>query len=380
MRIAFFMNQIITGGIENILVNILRELKKSYPEIVVTVISLKKVTEKRFLDFFIENEIKLIDDNPLAPFTCTIYTRGIKGKIRKLVQRVKKIRLRSKLEKDYDLIVDYFNGSFSFLLRKVYKIPKICFLHLSTDAYYAAHKSVVREHLYVYDKVVTISKSFYNDLVVDFPDEKEKFEMIYNPVDCKYIKTLSKKCVIEKQKFFTCVARCGPEKDHKTLIYAFAKFLHAENYPNVKLYVLGEGPLLKEWQNLCVLLNIDTHVVFVGNVTNPCQYVSGAMANILPTFGEGLPTVLIEAQAVNTINIASNVKSGISEILLNGDGGLLFEPENAYDLAKNMSYVYHNKIDKQTMIKEAAAALNRFDVRSNVSKIYDLFTQIITKK
>lgn len=373
MKIAFLMQQIITGGIENILVNILRELKK-YPEYEITVISSKKVTEKKFLDFFAENNINLIDDNFFMPFQSS----GIKGKISKLTQCIKKYRVRKQLQTGYDVIVDYFNGNFGFVLRKV-NAPKVAFMHLSIDAYYKAHSSV-KSHLEIYDKIVSISKSFYNDLIKDYPDKKEKFEMIYNPVDIEYIQKFSKKRVIKAKAYFTTVARLAPEKDHETLIYAFAKFLHQEKYPDVKLYVLGEGPLQEKWQNLCIKLNVDAYVEFLGNVLNPYQYVNGAMANILSSFGEGLPTVLIEAQAVNTLNIASNVKSGIAEILLDGEGGLLFEPGNTYDLANKMSDIYHKKINKTNMIKKSNEALNRFDVKTIISQLDDLFKKMVQLK
>ena len=78
---------------------------------------------------------------------------------------------------------------------------------------------------------------------------------------------------------------------------------------------------------------------------NPFVYMKNALVNVLSSYGEGLPTVLIESAAVDTLNIASDCKYGPREILLNGDGGLLFEPGNVEQLAKCFDDVYNKKID-----------------------------------
>ena len=164
------------------------------------------------------------------------------------------------------------------------------------------------------------------------------------------------------------------------MLNAFAEFLKKEKYPDVYLYILGTGPLLEQWQELCKSLQIDKNVVFCGNVLNPSVYVKHAIANILSTFGEGLPTVLIESQIAKTLNIASNVECGISEILLDGQGGILFEAENHIDLAQKMSDVYHNKVNTKQMIKNSEKALDRFDAKSICVKLDDLFDNIINNK
>ena len=89
--------------------------------------------------------------------------------------------------------------------------------------------------------------------------------------------------------------------------------------------------------------------------------MKGAIANILSSKSEGLPTVLIESIAIGTINISSDCRNGPSEILCDGAGGLLFEPGNAEQLAKCMDAVFNNRIDIKNMKSVAYNGLKRFD-------------------
>ena len=102
--------------------------------------------------------------------------------------------------------------------------------------------------------------------------------------------------------------------------------------------------------------------------------MKNAVANVLSSRGEGLPTVLIESAAVGTLNISSNCKCGPREILLAGRAGLLFEPGNAAQLAKCMCDVYNKKVNVKSMIKKSTDALNRFDAETIVGQIISLIS------
>lgn len=277
-----------------------------------------------------------------------------------------------------DVLIDYFNGYFFYSIKNI-PVKKILFPHCSLNVFLLHGEKILYEMLKTYDKIICISKSFYNGMISLYPEFKDKFVCIYNPIDIYHIKNKSQEAEIVQNGglYFTSVARLSEEKDHETLLRAFALFLKNENFPNIKLYILGSGPLKEQWEQLSESLKIDKNVVFLGNVLNPYKYVKGAIANILSSFGEGLPTVLIEAQVLNTLNIASNVESGISEILMNGDAGILFESKNVFDLAKKMSDVYNNRIDKNLMLKTAKKGLKRFDIKDRCKDIDKEFKKIL---
>lgn len=86
----------------------------------------------------------------------------------------------------------------------------------------------------------------------------------------------------------------------------------------------------------------------------------GAVANILSSQSEGLPTVVLESVVLGRPTISSNCKSGPKEILLNGRGGLLFDVGNAAQLAEQMAYVMDNDAEIKKMTNRAMRELCRF--------------------
>ena len=103
----------------------------------------------------------------------------------------------------------------------------------------------------------------------------------------------------------------------------------------------------------------------------------GAIAHILSSYSEGLPTVLLEAMAVGTVNISSDCKNGPREILLDGDAGLLFAPGNADELAQHMDKIWNNKIAVEKLKNTATKSLARFDA---VQIATDVAGRIKTKR
>ncbi|AFZ28080.1 glycosyltransferase [Cylindrospermum stagnale PCC 7417] len=115
---------------------------------------------------------------------------------------------------------------------------------------------------------------------------------------------------------FVCAARFHRQKDHKTLLKAFAKV--SKNHLNIRLILLGDGDLETEMQALANSLAIGDIVLFAGSVPNPRAYFSLSRAVILTSHFEGLGMVLVEAVASGVTFIATDCPVGpreISEVL-----------------------------------------------------------------
>lgn len=80
------------------------------------------------------------------------------------------------------------------------------------------------------------------------------------------------------------------QKNHKFLVEVYKEI--KKNEPNTKFYMIGDGPLKKEIENLCVGLD----VVFTGSIDNISDYLNMMDGVIFPSFFEGLPLVVIEWQ------------------------------------------------------------------------------------
>ena len=86
------------------------------------------------------------------------------------------------------------------------------------------------------------------------------------------------------------------------------------------------------------------NVLFLGRVSKEDlerAYVS-ADVFVLPSISEGLPLTLLEAMAYKKCVIATNI-AGNSDVIKNGENGILVEPENAHELGEKIDYLLANE-------------------------------------
>ncbi len=123
------------------------------------------------------------------------------------------------------------------------------------------------------------------------------------------------------------VGRIVPDKGIAELLGAITE-LHRLN-PAVRLLLVGdrEETLTPLPASVCRGLATHPAVIEVGFRADVRPYLAAADALVLPTYREGLPTVLLEAGAMNLPCVATNI-NGCREIIRHGYNGLLVPPRN----------------------------------------------------
>ncbi len=91
------------------------------------------------------------------------------------------------------------------------------------------------------------------------------------------------------------VGRFNYQKNHPYLIDVFAGVCKIRK--DAVLLLLGEGPDRESIREKCRQLGIEDQVRFMGNQKQPEDYYQAMDMFLLPSFFEGLPGVLVEAQA-----------------------------------------------------------------------------------
>ena len=130
------------------------------------------------------------------------------------------------------------------------------------------------------------------------------------------------------------VGLLAPVKGIETLLHAFA--IVAGEQPQARLVLVGSraGPTARAFERLIQELSLAGRVDLIGYVPQAevARQMSVARVLVLPSLSEGLPRVLLEAQACGTPVIGSAV-GGIPESLLDGETGFLVPPGDAPALA-----------------------------------------------
>lgn len=91
------------------------------------------------------------------------------------------------------------------------------------------------------------------------------------------------------------VGRLVPIKNHAFLVSLMPDLLSL--VPNAKLVIVGKGPLLRQMEELAQKLRVEKSVIFTGAREDVCGLLSALDAFVLPSFNEGLPFCVLEAQA-----------------------------------------------------------------------------------
>lgn len=120
---------------------------------------------------------------------------------------------------------------------------------------------------------------------------------------------------------FVFCARAVYEKNLDGLLEVFA--CYSSRRPGRQLVVIGDGPLLPEMKSLAGQLGLSTstqpdasaQVLFVGNTAKPEDYMAGALAFLLTSRHEGVPTVAILAASLGLPLLAADCEGGGMRLL-----------------------------------------------------------------
>lgn len=171
------------------------------------------------------------------------------------------------------------------------------------------------------DNIVAVSQGLARDLETEFNLKPDSIKTIYNPIIHQQL--LDKAQESLDHPWFTDgqppvilgVGRLSEEKDFPTLIHSFAL---VKKQRDIRLMILGEGKERSNLEKLVQELGLEKDVLMPGFVSNPYAYMKKASLFVLSSVREGLPTVLIEAMALNTPVVSTKSKGGVSEILADG--------------------------------------------------------------
>jgi glycosyltransferase involved in cell wall biosynthesis len=117
---------------------------------------------------------------------------------------------------------------------------------------------------------------------------------------------------------------------------------------DVYYIIVGDGDDRENLEKLCQKLNLKERVIFKGFVSEEKLnfYYKNCDLFILPSKKEGFGIVFLEALSFGKIVIAGN-KDGSKEALLDGEVGILIDPDNIYEIKETILKVLKKEIDKR---------------------------------
>lgn len=207
----------------------------------------------------------------------------------------------------------------------------------------------------------------------DIVKNSDKFKVIHNAIDYDKFKfDLESRSKIRKELnvkdndlVLGCVARFEAQKNHIFLIDIFNE-IHKEK-PNSKLLLIGKGSLQNEVQEKVNELNLTDNVIFIGFKENVNEYLNAMDIFIMPSLYEGLGLVLIEAQA-NGLSTYTSKDVVPSETRISTQLQYVSLNENAKEWAEYILKQKNKRKDTYEEIKNAKYLLR--DMINELEEIY----------
>lgn len=165
------------------------------------------------------------------------------------------------------------------------------------------------------------------------------------------------------------VARLTTQKDLPTLLRAFASL---KSNHNLRLLMVGDGPLRDELKSMAIELDIRDQVIWAGRTDKVFAHLNLMNIFVLTSTYEGFGLVLLEALEAHLPVIASNV-SAIPEVLGPSYPGLV-EPGNYQAFAEKIAqFILLDSVEKERIVNTGQSRLAFFSavkMRQKIDEVY----------
>lgn len=144
--------------------------------------------------------------------------------------------------------------------------------------------------------------------------EKVRTVVLPNPIPLGDIEKKAAQTItgLEKENYIVAAGRLARAKGFDLLIPAFKTVL--QEFPCLKLFILGEGPERENLTRLIAELQLENNVFLKGFATNVYPYFKHARLCVISSRIEGFPNVLLQMMSQNTKVVATKSAGSIEDI------------------------------------------------------------------
>lgn len=247
------------------------------------------------------------------------------------------------------------------------KVPKlICTAHNSNEG------GKLRMLAYRYtnslsDLNTNVSREASQSLINKGAFSHKNLKTVYNGINLNFFNNNIQQ---NNQKYnFLSVGRLNTQKDYPNLFHAI-KIVVSQN-SDVHFKIAGEGNLRSTLEELIQELEISSYVTLLGNRSDIPTLMNKSDFFVLSSMHEGLPTVLIEAQAAQLFVIATDC-GGSKEIM--GGNGILIPSKDSEALAQAILTAI--EMPKEAIKENNKKALEHVQKNFDLNKIIDQWESI----
>ncbi len=314
-KLLFVNGHLEVGGVEKSLVDILRWLDYSqydvdllllegegtYKERIPSEVNIVFVDTTKAYGAFLPTIKKCLKKRDLS----TLWYRSVISTV-KLFGK-KSLRLLTPVlgvKTHYDCAIAYRPGICADVVAYAVRASKkLCWWHHGEINYNKTQiktTNIVWKH---FSNIVTVSYGCKSMLENHFTSCIGKTVVIPNMIDVNDITAMagtnSPFTNTSGKAIIVTVGRLSPEKHIENVVYA-AKTMIENDYTHFIWYIIGDGQLRKDIQEKIHRLKVGTHVIMLGNKSNPYPYIKFADLLVHTSYVESQCLTVFEAIALHT--------------------------------------------------------------------------------
>jgi glycosyltransferase involved in cell wall biosynthesis len=223
-------------------------------------------------------------------------------------------------------------------------------------------------------RYIAVSSAIAGELDQRFGWPAGKIEVVYNAVDLDRFDVSAPPGLREKLggsdgvPLILTPARLDEQKGHDVLFRAAAEV------PVARFVLAGEGPLRAQLEAEVAQLGLAERVLFLGRRDDIPQLLAACDVFVLPSLYEGSSLAVLEAMAARRAVVSSAI-GGTTELIANGENGLLVPPGDAVALAAALRRVLAGPVLREEFAlkarERAEADFSRETMGRRVEAIYE---------
>lgn len=229
------------------------------------------------------------------------------------------------------------------------------------------------------NKVIAVSSAAKRFLTERYKVSENRIVVVPSGINTDLFKPNRKEKTLNGLTLVT-VARLTEAKGLVYLIRAFQ--IIRENFPNVRLLIVGKGEQLGKLNALVISLGLAGNVSFlseyISNENMPSLYNSCDIF-VLPSLIEPVGIAAIEALSCGLPIITTSV-GGLSDVVEENLNGFLVPPRDHVSIAKKTFFLLEDK-DLRRKFGEASRrlALQKFDYKKVAQRTFKVYEEIMGK-
>ncbi len=266
-------------------------------------------------------------------------------------------------------------GTYAKYIKRIADLPVVAFAEggdILINPMKYSDWEIIRKYINKYiDVVISISNEMHHILGCrTMATKRYPLANTYNDKVFYYKRTSIYKHTIMK---ILSVGSLNPVKGHDILLNAMCRV-----NKTFTLTIIGNGPLLAQYLTFIDANGLSDRVSIIKEVENRNlgEYLRRSTVFCMPSRSEGFGLACLEALACGIPVIGANV-GGLSEMILEGFNGYLFEREDAEALAKKLAMASEKDWDGEII---AAWAREHYSATKWTGKMISLLKSEISQK